>query len=280
MMPADFRDLTDEHLRPVLDLQLTGLGCHAAAPQLFATTPAECQRVRELIRAADMDLVQFAISYGECLFDPEAAVRDRLVELIGKGIEVGRALDAHFVLIRPGSLNPDGPYSPAPENHQPQARDRLVDTLRRASDIAAAAGASIVIETHALTVMGSPETNRDILAAVGSDRLTVVMDYVNHFQSMHQAFNSTDRLNHIFDVMGPISGVGHCKDLVVDSGLVLHLNEAMPGEGQLDLVTALRRWHESYPDGYMLLEHLPAERYPQASINVHRIIADAGIPVH
>ena len=86
--------------------------------------------------------------------------------------------------------------------------------------------------------------------------------------------------NHIFDVMGPISGVGHCKDLIVDSGLTLHLVEKMPGRGQLDLVTALQRWEGQYPDGYMLLEHLADEEYAEAAANTHAILAEARISVH
>ena len=80
--------------------------------------------------------------------------------------------------------------------------------------------------------------------------------------------------------MGPISGVGHCKDMVVDSGLTLHLNERMPGQGQLDMVTALKRWHQQFPEGYMLLEHLANEQYPEAAANVHAILDEAGIPIH
>jgi sugar phosphate isomerase/epimerase len=247
---------------------------------LAAITAADCVELRNLLRTTEMDLVQFAVSYGECLFDPEAAVRDQVVELIGRGIEVGGALDAHFVLIRPGSLNPDGSYAPDPANHRPEARERLIDTLGRVAARAETEGMTVVIETHLLTIMDSPESNRDILADVGSDRLTVVMDYVNHFQTMHQVFNSTDRLNHIYDVMGPISGVGHCKDMVVDSGLTLHLNERMPGQGQLDMVTALQRWEEQFPDGYMLLEHLADDQYAEAAANVYAILSQAGIPTH
>ena len=280
MVPADPRDLTKEHLHAVRDLKLTGIGLRAAAPELSDITPAECDALKTLLRASRVDLVQFAVNYAECLFDPRGAVRDQLVELIGRGVEVGRSLDAHFVLIRPGSLNPNGSYTPDAANHQPQARERLVDTLRRVADRAEAEGVTVIIETHLLTIMDSPESNRGILAEVGSDRLAVVMDYVNHFQTMHQVFNSTDRLNHIFDVMGPISGVGHCKDLVVDNGLTLHLNEKMPGQGQLDMVTALRRWEQQFPNGYMLLEHLPDEQYVEAAAKVHAILAGADIPVH
>ena len=61
------------------------------------------------------------------------------------------------------------------------------------------------------------------------------------FRTLQQVYNSTDRLNHIFDVMGPIAPVAHVKDIKVENGLVLHINEEMPGEGELDLAQALRR---------------------------------------
>lgn len=80
--------------------------------------------------------------------------------------------------------------------------------------------------------------------------------------------------------MGPISPVAHCKDLRVRPGLVVHIDEAAPGEGELDMVTALRRWHDLHPDGYMLLEHLDSHRYPRAAANVRRLCATAGIEIH
>ena len=280
MIPPDPRDITAQHLRAIADLRLTGIGSRGTASELAGITAADCVELKALLRTAEMDLVQFAVGYGECLFDPDATVRDQLVELIGRGIEVGRALDAHFVLIRPGSLNADGSYAPDPANHTPDARERLIDTLGRVVARAEAEGVNVVIETHLLTIMDSPESNRDILAQVGSSRLSVVMDYVNHFQSMHQVYNNTERLNHIFDYMGPISQVAHCKDIRVSPGLVLHIDEDVPGEGELDMVTALQRWHDLHPDGYMLLEHLGNERYPHAAANVRRICDKAGIEIH
>ena len=80
--------------------------------------------------------------------------------------------------------------------------------------------------------------------------------------------------------MNPISVVGHCKDIKLSNGLVLHIDEEIPGDGELDLATALKLWHDAHPAGYMLLEHLPNEQYPRATANVHRILAAAGIPVH
>ena len=55
--------------------------------------------------------------------------------------------------------------------------------------------------------------------------------------------------------------------------------EAIPGEGELDIGFALKLWHEAHPNGYMLLEHLPNEDYPQAANNTVRIIRDQSIPL-
>ena len=280
MLPPDFREISDQHLAAIKALNLTGAAFHAPGEELSAITAAECHKVRDTIAAAGMDLPQFGIGFAECLFDPSPAVRDQVVGKIERGIEVARDLAAHTCLIRTGSLNPSGSYSPSPLNLTPEARALLIETLKRIAAKAESEAVTVVIETHLLTIMGSPEANRDVLQAVGSERMTVVMDYVNHFQNLHQVYNSTERLQHIFEIMNPISTVGHCKDIKLSNGLVLHIDEEIPGDGELDLVTALKLWDDAHPDGYMLLEHLPNEKYPRAAANVHRILAAAGIPVH
>lgn len=280
MLPSDFRTISPAHLEAIQALHLTGAGFHASGELLFEITAADCQKTRQTFADVGLDLVQFGIGYRECLFDPDADVRQRVLSKIERGIEVAHELGAHACLIRTGSLSPSGSYSPSRQNMTPESRARLVESLRRIAEKAEDVGQTIAIETHLLTIMDSPETNVELLGEVGSARMGVVMDYVNHIQSLPQLYNSTARLNHIFDVMGPISPVGHCKDAAVRDGFVIHIDEEIPGEGDLDLVTALRRWHALHPDGYMLLEHLPAEQYPLASRNVHRIIADAGIPLH
>ena len=280
MLPGDFRDIDDSHLQAIRDLDLTAVAFHGNGELLPDVTAAECEKTRATIAAAGLQLPQFGIGFGECLFDPDAAVRARVLAKIERGIEVGVMVGAHYTLIRTGSLSPTGSYSPARANHAPDCYERLIDTLQKVAAKATAEDTSVIIETHVLTIMNSPETNAQVVKDTGSDRIVVVMDYVNHFQSLTQVFDSTPRLNHIFDIMGPIAPVGHVKDIRADPGLVLHLNEEIPGDGELDLATALRRWHEFYPDGYMLLEHLPAEKYPRAAANVHRIAREAGIEIH
>ena len=280
MLPSDFRQITSDHLDAIRALKLTGAAFHAPGAQLAEVTDAQCQQVRQTYADAGMDLPQFGIGFGHCLFDPDEAVRREVIGIIGRGIEVAAQLGAHTCLIRTGSLNPSGSYSPDRRNHSLEAHRRLVATLRSIADKAEAEDVHIVIETHVLTIMDSPETNALVLAEVNSTHMGVVMDYVNHFQAMHQVFNSAPRLEHIFRFMAPLAPVGHCKDIKMSNGLVTHIDEEIPGDGELDLAKALGLWQTYRPDGYMLLEHLPDEKYPRAAANVHQIIADAGIPLH
>ena len=280
LLPADFRDIARRHLAAIAGLGLTGAGSHAPGQILGEVTPDQCARARAVFEEAGIDLVQFGIGYSECLFHPDPAVRSGLLDTIGRGIEVSAALGAHFCLIRTGSLNPAGSYAPSPENHRPGCRPRLLESLRRVAAKAEDEGVTVVVETHLLTIMDSPETNASVLAEVGSERLRVVMDCANHFQAVHQVYDSRPRIDRIFAHMGPIAGCGHLKDAAVRGGFVSHVDEEVPGEGDLDLGYLLQRWQEIRPEGYMLLEHLPDEKYPLAAANARRIAAQAGVEIH
>lgn len=308
LLPGDFREITGAHLNALQQLGLTGASFHGGGDLLNAVSVADCERVQATYADAGMDLVQFGIGFGECLFSPDAAMREQVVGKVARGIDVAKQLGAHCCLIRTGSLSPRGSYSPHRENHSAASWERLVATMRQIADQAERVGQTVVIETHVLTILNSPEANVALVDTVGSDRIRIVMDYVNHFQTLMQVYNSGERLNQIFDVMGDVCPVGHCKDITVNDGFVVHFSEEVPGEGELDLTTALRRWHALRPDGYMLLEHLSApepettddhptqehvghalgwsprtiatyELYAKAARNVQRIATEAGVPI-
>ena len=280
MLPDNLKEVTQDHLQAIQALRLTGVGLSLPGAEMVNIEEDFCTSVRKLFADSNMDLVQVGVGYQDCLFDPADSVRAGLIGQIEGGIEVTYQLGAHVCLIRTGSLSPNGPYSPSRENHQPDCQVRLLESLLRIAEKAESVGQNVVIETHVLTLMNSPEKNVEIITAVGSARLGVVMDYVNHFQTLSQVYDSISRINHIYKLMGPLSFIGHCKDIRVRDGFVVHFDEAVPGEGELDLTTALQRWQKLHPDRYMMLEHLPENLYPLASQNVHRILEAAKIPVY
>ncbi len=140
MMPPDFRAIAGREPDAVRALALTGVGFHIPGDALATITVAECAQVRRIFEDAAMDLVQVGIGYRACLFAPDDGARTALIATICRGLEICRELGAHTCLIRTGSLNPAGPYSPDPANFTSASRERLVASLRRIAEVAEAVG--------------------------------------------------------------------------------------------------------------------------------------------
>ena len=279
-MCSDFRTLTSHQISKIHALEFTGLSFHFRSADIPSVPPEACTRCTEMLEAAKLDVVQFGITYDECLFHPDADVRDTAISSVQSGMATAVALKAHHYLFRAGSLNPDGAWTSHRDNYLPISMERLIETLKPIAEHAERHELTLVMETHAVSIMDSPETCRDVVERVGSDRLRIVMDFVNHFQTLRQVYDSEARLNHIFDVMGHIAPMAHIKDIRVQNGLVLHLDEEVPGEGELALGVALKRFDALYPDGYGLIEHLPVEKIPLANANVRRIAVENGVHIY
>jgi len=280
MLPGDFRTFDAAQMQAIRDLGFTGFGFHLNGDDVFDITPAACAAYCRFMDGQDLDLAQFAITYNECLFHPDKTIRERVTAKINRGTEIAAQLGAQAFLLRPGSLNPDGPWTPHRDNQRPENAEILVETLRPIARKAETEGVVLALETHVLSIMDPPQKCRAIVEAVGSDHLRLILDAVNHFQSLQQVYNSSAWVNHIFDELGALAPLAHIKDLKVSNGLVLHIDQTVPGEGELDLALVLQRFDALYPNGYGLIEHLRIEQIPQAAANVRRIAAANGVDIY
>ena len=280
LLPEDPREISRKDLDKIKALGATGACFHIPSEILLEWDNSNSTAVVQLYKNCELELAQLGVGYNECLFDPDTEVRATVRQKIFKGCAVGRDMEAGVVLIRTGSLSKTDLYSPAFKNHDSECLKILIEELSMIAEEAERFEVTVVIETHNLTILGTPELNRKVIKQINSKNLKVVMDYVNHFQSWEQVCQSSKRINFIYDIMGDISGIAHVKDLIAEDGFVVHLNEAAPGKGILDLITAIQRWDNLFPDGYMLVEHLPDEAIPEAARNVHDLATKAGVQIH
>lgn len=280
MLPADFRKHTTNHFLAIRELGFTGACFHFPADLAIEITNKEIEQCKNLFLTEEIELVQLGIGYRECLFDTDLKVQEDAIQKITAVVKISSQLDAVACLIRPGSLNPAGSWTPHRENSHPESLERLIHTLKKIVPILEGEGVTAVMETHAISILDSPETCRSVIEELASPNLRLVMDAVNHFESLRQVYANSDRINHIFDVMGNLSPISHIKDITVGNGLVIHLEEAIPGEGELDLPLLLKRFQEFQPNGYGLIEHLREDQIPRAIENVRSIANAANIPVY
>ena len=280
MLPGDLRTFSDRHFEAILEQGFTGVGFHLPGDLVNAITAEDTVTCKQLFTSHQIDLAQFAITYGDCLFDPDPDNRSEAVSKVVGGANLAARLGALTYLIRPGSRNPAGPWTPHRDNHTPEALALLVRTLKEIACRTATLDVATIVETHVISILNTPAVCRRLVESVRSANVRLVMDYVNHFESIDQVYSDTERLKHIYGTIGPLAPVCHVKDIAVGNRLVVHLDEAVPGQGELNLALALGLFHAHHPDGYALIEHLGPDQIPLAAANVRNISKRAGIPIY
>lgn len=237
---------------------------------------ASVARVRSAFVEAGLEAAQ-ANGWYEPLVSPDEARRAAGVAGLQALCRWGRLLDAATVYVRPGGLNPGGPWRPHPDNHAPATFDRLVASLRQVCPVAEAEGVRLAIEGHVLSPLDSAARVAELLTAVASPSLRFNVDPVNFIGTVRDAHDTRRVINELFDVLGSHTAAGHVKDCALGNALVVHIEEVTPGEGTLDLPLYLRRFAASCPGGYLLIEHLPDAAVPAARVAVCRAAERAGL---
>jgi len=220
--------------------------------------------VRDALDAEELELCQLLPPEYPSLVHPEREVRAAGVEALASVIRAATLLRAENVYVRPGSLNDAGPWTPHPENHAPETRIRLVESLRALVPHAEKAGIPLALEGHAVSPLDTPEAVRQVLDEVASPLLRFNIDPVNFVRTIDQAYQNTALLNELFDLLGDSIIAAHAKDVTVGNRLIVHIEECVPGQGHLDQETFLRRFDDCCPTGVLIIEHLPPDRIPEA----------------
>lgn len=234
-------------------------------------------RVREAIEAEEIELCQLLPPLYPSLVHPDREQREAGVAALRTVLRAAQVLGAANVYVRPGSLNSAGPWTPHPENHRPETRNRLVQSLRDLIPYAEELNIPLAIEGHAVSPLDTPERVRGVLDEVASPMLLVNLDPVNFVRTIDQAYDTTALLNELYDLLGDRLATAHAKDVTVADRLVVHIEECVPGQGYLDQETFLRRFDECCPRGVVLIEHLPADRIPEARRALLEFAVRAGL---
>jgi sugar phosphate isomerase/epimerase len=277
LVPEDPAAIDDRVAGTIAGLGFVGVTAHFGAGSGIG--PDDLRRraleaAREALEARGVRVVQswaFGVSFVHA--DPEAQSRD--LDRLAGALRVAGELGAEGVITGCGSLSPAGRYAPHPANRAPGTCRRLVEALKPAAELVERAGIDLVLEPHVLTALHSPEVVREVVDAVGSPRLRVNLDLANLVGSLDALWSSAALVERVFDTLGEVAVSGHLKDVRVDDRFVLHLDEAVPGEGELDLVSFVRRFAERLPGRFLFLEHLPASAVPRARDAFDVILGEA-----
>lgn len=276
LIMSDWSDVTYELVAMARELGFRGLGAHLTVPA-SRITDETAARVRKAVDDNGLELFQ--------VWGPYPSIVSRDEEVRKRGVEGARdvaRLAARMGVpasgVRPTSLNPRGDWWPHPDNHTQETEDRVVRSLSEILEVAVPLGITIVLEKHHVSPFDSAERVRRVIERTDPKHVKVNIDPANFVDGIHTAFNSKPMVDHLFDVLGEFCATTHVKDVYLEDRLVVHVSEAVPGTGIMDLDTVLLRT-AALPDGWAIVEHLPVGQIAQAKAHLTARAAALGIDV-
>lgn len=258
-VPRDPRLLDDQFCKWAADLGVSVLGTH------LGPTPEDvlphATEIRERLDGWGLRIVQ-ATGYNPALIGVDPARQEEDLGRLTRAFRVAQLLGAPMVLTGCGSYHPTHGYGPHPQNHSPEARERIVQFLKLAAPRAEDHGVVLALECHMITALDTPTHIREIVEAVGSASIRVNFDPVNLLSSVDAVYASGAEMAAMIDILGAhYHWTAHAKDIVIEPRLALHLDETVCGDGLLDWAAYLRcaeRLGAAAQPAAVLVEHMPA----------------------
>jgi sugar phosphate isomerase/epimerase len=169
----------------------------------------------------------------------------------------------------------DGPH---PANLTPETFDLIVETTREIIDAIKPTRTFYTLETMPYLYPDSPQNYVRLMDAIDRPSCAVHFDPVNLINSPDRYFSNADFLRECFRLLGSRIRSVHAKDVLIESRLLVHINEVRPGLGTLDYGVFLREMDKLDPDTPLMLEHLPnTEEYAHAAAYVREVAAQHAI---
>ena len=261
-IPLDWHRITDGELQRVASEGIDVLNIIVDDP--LDATEEDVRRLKRSFAAAGLLLGQTNGRYGGALVSPDELERTAGIEFVKRMCGLTRRLGAPNTYLRPGSLNPGGPWLPHPDNRSPRVFDRLVDSTKVLCEAAQNEGVRVAVEGGVVSPLYSAQRVRDFIDAVGSPALGFNQDPVNFVASLDDAYDMETFLTPFFDLLGDVTLGAHAKDFRVVDQLLIHFDEEDIGSGLMDHELFLREMQRVCPNGHVLVEHIPPEKFPDA----------------
>lgn len=271
---------------PILDppndpeeLARTHLACGYRAAYCPKVSLSDKNRIREIRRAFKKYDVLIAEVGAWCnLISIDPAERNKnfkhVCERLALADEIGARCCVDFI----GTFDPDSSWGPHPDNLSADTFELTVHTIRRILDEVKPGQAKFALEMMQWAFPDSADSYVELIDAVDRSSFGVHMDPVNLIVSPRQYFDNGVLIRECFQKLGKWVVSCHAKDIVLKDKLSLHLDEAIPGTGNLDYKTYLTELNRLPNEVPIMLEHLSsAEEYTLARDYLFCLGKDLGI---
>jgi len=276
-IPKDFDVLTftSSDLNEVSSIGFTVHNLVVNNPKSF--TEDNIKKIKEDFHNNSLIIGQTNGRYGGDLVSTDEKVREEAISFVKNMCLITSKLGAPNTYLRPGSVNPNGPWLPHPENHSNKVFDRLVDSTKKICSVAEDEGVMLSLEGGYVSPIYSARRTKDFIDAVGSKNLGFNQDPVNFISNLNEAYNTKEFLEDFFTLLGDHTLGAHLKDFKVINTLLLRFEEEYLGYGMMDQVYFLKRMQDICPDGHILIEHIPRDKFKPSYDHTLEFSKKAGV---
>jgi len=151
---------------------------------------------------------------------PDEEVRREGIRRFALLTEAADILGAKYISLCSGTRYAEHLWTYSPENHTPAAWDAMLDTIKRAVELAERRNIVLAIESEASNIIDTPENARRVMDEVGSDCLKMILDCANlfHVGRAHPEY-VRETIAHAFDLFGDDIVIAHGKDIREGDGI-------------------------------------------------------------
>lgn len=151
---------------------------------------------------------------------PDEDVRREGIQRFALLTEAAEILGAKAISLCSGTRCEEHLWTYSDENNTPAAWDDMLDTVKRAVELAERRGITLAIESEAANIIDTPENARRVMDTVGSDRLKMILDCANLFHRgrAHPEY-VRETIAHAFDLYGNDIVIAHGKDIREGDGI-------------------------------------------------------------
>lgn len=267
-LPADPEAAAREHR----DLGYAAAYC----PNLSLNDPSAIRATREAYERVGVVIAE--VGRWVNLLDRDPEKRAAHLKLVTEGLALADEVGARCCVDIAGSFNPTVWYGPHPDNLSERFFDAAVENARKILDAVKPKRAKFCYEMMGWALPDSPDSCRDLLRAVDRAGFGVHLDPCNLINSPTRFYRNTALLEECFDKLGPWIASCHAKDLAWNVEMNVHFREVVPGQGELDYATFLRRLARLPQAPPLMLEHLSsAAEYDQGRRHIRQVGEQAGL---
>ena len=242
-----------------------------------AYCPVDADAPHDVVKAYETAARRASITIAEVgiwnnPLDPDEAARKAAFERCCRLLDLADRIGAKCC------VNVCGSRGEGAINLTDETFDMIVELVRAIVDEVKPTRSYYALETLPNRHPDSVDSYVRFIKAIDRKGFAVHLDPVNLINSPRRFYGNSELIKECFAKLGPYIKSCHAKDIKMEQGFPVNLQECQPGLGELDYATYLREVSKLPAPPPLMLEHLEeAEEYRQAAEYIRSVARDAGL---